>query len=286
MRRVAPRSRRTGGNERRPTGRGWGRLPGVEMPRGVYLVSGVAVAALIALWIARSIWSADIGAGIGRMAIAASAGLGLRVDEVLLEGRVNAPRPRVLDAVRVRRGDPLLTVALNDIRRRLESIPWIREAAVRRHWPDQIHIRIDERRPIALWQHGRGLVLVDEGGATIRTEDVERFHHLLVIVGKDAPAHAEKLLSALATQPALRRRVLAAIRVGARRWDVRFRSGVEVLLPEKDISGAWARLARLEKEHGLIKKNVRLIDMRLPDRLIVRTKTKPTPAGAGGGRRT
>lgn len=286
MRRVTSRTRKPSGRGKKKTTRRKTARFRVDLPRSVYMVSGAAIAGLVVIGIVRSLFAGDVGGGIGRLAVSASAGLGLRVEEVLLEGRQNAPRLQILNAVAVQRGDPLLSVDLKDIRKRLEAIAWVREATVQRHWPDRIHIQVSERRPIALWQHGKRLILVDESGASIRTAKVDQFRHLLVIVGKDAPKHAEKLLGTLATQPALRQRVLAAIRVGKRRWDVRFRSGVEVLLPEEDMSAAWARLARLERDHGVIKKNVQLIDLRLPDRLIVRTKTKPTPARGRGGQPT
>ena len=42
-------------------------------------------------------------------------------------------------------------------------------------------------------------------------------------------------------------------------------------MPETDPAGAWVQLARLEREHGLLGRDVVAIDLRLPGRLVVRT---------------
>jgi cell division protein FtsQ len=54
-----------------------------------------------------------------------------------------------------------------------------------------------------------------------------------------------------------------------------------VLLPEDDIAGAWAKLAQLERSNRVLQRDVQTVDMRLPDRLVMRvtdTGTKDAPA--------
>lgn len=296
MRRVTPErrsvdtrktvgGRKAGGKTKRTGNRRNG--SGARMPSPRLIAAGVAGIALlggIGLWQFGGI--AEAPARTGGWALSATAGLGLRVQEVLLEGRRFASRSRIATAIGVKRGDPILGVDLTGIRRRLEAVPWIRTATVRRTWPGKIHIVLDERRPIALWQRNRKLRLVDAEGVTLTDRNIGRFRHLLVIVGKDAPSHAPELLDTLETEPALRARVLAAVRVGARRWDIRFKSGVDVRLPERNPTAAWARLAKLERQQGLIGENVEVIDMRLPDRLIVRAKSASPRRTSGDGERT
>ena len=93
----------------------------------------------------------------------------------------------------------------------------------------------------------------------------------LLAVGAGAPQHTLTLLAMLDNEPALKQRVEAAIRVSDRRWNLRLTGGVDVRLPEEAAEAAWAQLARIEREHGLFARDVVMIDLRLPDRLIVRT---------------
>ena len=93
---------------------------------------------------------------------------------------------------------------------------------------------------------------------------------------KDAPAHANALITILAREPDLKQRVNAAVRIGDRRWNIRMDNGVDVRLPENDPEAAWRRFARLEREHKLLKQDLLSIDLRIPDQLIVRTRADRT----------
>jgi cell division protein FtsQ len=71
-------------------------------------------------------------------------------------------------------------------------------------------------------------------------------------------------------EPALSARVKAAVRVGDRRWDLHFDNGSTVRLPESGADGAWHRLAKLERQEGLLERDIVSVDMRLGDRMTVR----------------
>ncbi len=214
-------------------------------------------------------------AATARSLIAGTARLGLTVGDVVLEGRVNADLDRIRKLVGLRRGDPILGFDPDAVRDRLTALDWVLSAAVERRLPDTVRIRITERRPIALWQHKRRLRLIDTGGTVITDRGLDRFAGLLIVVGDDAPSHASSLVALLAQEPGLAKQVNAAVRVGKRRWNLEFRSGIRVRLPETDPHLAWRRLARLDASHRLLQRDIRIIDLRLPDRLIVRPAAKP-----------
>lgn len=238
---------------------------------------------ICAAWVWRTEWVERAASGIAASTIAASADWGLGVEDVVLEGRKNAPRADLAAAVNLKRGDPILGVDLAHVRAKLESVPWVRTAMVQRRLPNILRIVIEERRPVALWQRRQRLYLVDREGVVLPTKGLDRFRHLLVVVGKGAPRHAPELLAMLEREPGLRKRILAAVWIGSRRWDLRLKSGVDVRLPEHNPPAALARLAR---RHGLLTDGVEVIDLRLPDRLIVRTKAKPVRREKTMGRKT
>lgn len=49
------------------------------------------------------------------------------------------------------------TIDLQAVRRSFESVPWVRHAQVRRIWPNQLRVTLEEREPLARWASG-GLV--------------------------------------------------------------------------------------------------------------------------------
>ena len=206
--------------------------------------------------------------------IALSSDLGLTVREILVVGRAETSREELLAALRLARGAPILAFDLKAAKRRVEQLPWIGSTAIERMLPDTIFLRVRERRPLALWQNQRKFALIDEQGVVIIDTGLGRFSDLLLVVGEDAPAHAAELLETLKTQPELMVLVQTAVRVGGRRWNIKLKGGIDVRLPETDPAKAWSRLAEYERKHRVFERNVRVLDLRLPDRLIVRQPSR------------
>ncbi|MBV8739769.1 MAG: FtsQ-type POTRA domain-containing protein, partial [Alphaproteobacteria bacterium] len=205
-----------------------------------------------------------------------TATLGLRVADIRVEGRATTDRDTILDALNARPGTPLLAVDPARAKQQLESLPWVRSAVIERRFPDTIYVRLVEREPMALWQHHGKLDLIDRSGAVISVTRLDRFAKLPLVVGEDAPAHANELLTMLAREPDLAAHVTAAIRVGGRRWNLRLDNAIDVLLPADDPAAAWAGLAGLQRNSAILQRDVQAIDMRLPDRLVVRVAPEPS----------
>src|SRR3546814_6102657 len=85
------------------------------------------------------------------------------------------------------------------------------------------------------------------------------------------------LMAVMNSGAELRERVTAAVRVGGRRWNIQIEGRIDVRLPEADAAGAWAQLARIERQQGLLSRDVLIVDLRLPDRLVVRTDPDSGP---------
>jgi cell division protein FtsQ len=64
--------------------------------------------------------------------------------------------------------------------------------------------------------------------------------------------------------------VRASVLVGERRWNLRLKNGIDVLLPESGAAAALERLVALDREKNLITRDILAIDLRLPDRVTVR----------------
>lgn len=205
------------------------------------------------------------------------AGFGLTVNDVLVQGRNESERAAVLAAIGVTRGEPILRFDPQVAKARLETLPWVRKATVERRLPDTIYVRIEERRPLALWQKDGQLALIDRDGAVIQRKALERFRDLPLIIGDGAPSQAPALLATLASEPGLRDRVSAMTRVADRRWTLTFDNGVELHLPEQDIGRAWAKFAQMERSQGLLSRDIAVVDLRLPDRMVVRLSSDVEP---------
>jgi cell division protein FtsQ len=207
----------------------------------------------------------------------ASARLGLRVGNVVIEGRQKTPEPLLRAALGVHRGEPMLSFSVTDARARIETINWVRSATVERRLPDTIVVRLEERRPFAVWQLQGKFVLIDRAGDTVTESDVSAFaSQLPLVVGPGAPTAAGTLIDALTAYPLIMGRVIAATRIGERRWNLRMNNGADVLLPENQEAAALAKLMELQTTHALLDRPLQVVDLRLPDRLVVRPQPDRT----------
>ncbi len=242
-------------------------------------VALASIATLLLLFVVRAAGS-HVGTG-GTLSTmrerlgAATAASGLRVGNVVIEGRANTPEPLLRAAIGVSKGDPILGFSLEQIRTRIEMIPGIEHVAVERRLPGTLVINLQERRPFAIWQNQGKFVLVDRTGQVVANQDVAKFRRLPLIVGLGAPGAAAVLLDALQERPSLAEKVAASVRVGERRWNLRMVGGTDVLLPEGHEIAALDRLVQLQQQQAVLDRPLAAIDLRLPDRLVFRPRPEP-----------
>lgn len=246
------------------------------LKRARRFAAGVSLMALMAgapAWLVMSGKGAQL-IDAGRLEMVELTGrAGFKVEDIYVEGRHRTPREELVAAMQVQRGDPIFGIDLAATRQRLEEISWVKSATLERSLPGEIHILLTERDPIAVWQNQGHYYLVDKEGLVVG-DQVQDFPDLPLIVGEGAPDHASALLSMLASEPEMQKRVKAAQWVSGRRWNLTLdhtQGGVDVRLPEENPTNSWHELALIEKEQQVLERKIALIDMRLPDRLVLRS---------------
>ncbi len=215
------------------------------------------------------------------LAVRSSPRLGLVVSEVLIEGREHTSRPEVMRVLESSLGRSILTVDLDAIRINLEELPWVRAATVSRELPDTVFVRLEERRPLALWQDGLRIRLVDQAGEALTVDDLSPYRNLPLLSGEDAPRAAPGLLAMVATEPDLARHVTAASFVGDRRWNIYLDGRIEVRLPDDGAELAWHRLAVAQQTSDILDRDIDAVDLRNPEWLVVRPLDAAGPLKAG-----
>lgn len=79
----------------------------------------------------------------------------LFIRQVVVTGElIHATRENIILASGITKRDKLFNVNLKTITERLEKLPWIARAVVRREFPDTIQIFVEEHRPVALLRAG------------------------------------------------------------------------------------------------------------------------------------
>ncbi|VAW15638.1 hypothetical protein MNBD_ALPHA09-1432 [hydrothermal vent metagenome] len=211
--------------------------------------------------------------------------LGLTVQDVTVSGRRNAPSGEILAALRVDRGASIMSFDASRARARVLDVDWVQDAAVKRLFPDTIEVTVSERKPFAVWRRkGRNFV-VDAKGETITVASPAVMEQLPYLAGEGAPAAAPKLFAMLEGRPSIKTKLRQALRVGQRRWTLRLEGGIDVLLPASGVELALDELVRLSDVTDLLGRDIRIVDLRLPDRLTVRAR-KPAKSSDSGDKNT
>jgi len=212
--------------------------------------------------------------------------MGYALTDLYVEGRTHAPQADLLKAMAITRGQPILLHSPHELKERLEQISWIENAVVQRRLPNTLYIRLRERKPVAFWQHNQKHYLVDPHGVILSCENPLTFEGLPVIVGNDAPVHAPAILKLLSEYPEVRQKVTALVRVGGRRWDIHLNNKVQVKLPEIKPEGALSRLTMLLKQNKVNSAELSVIDLRMPDKLVMRLSPAASIRLNGKGKET
>lgn len=167
-------------------------------------------------------------------------------------------------------------VDLEKIRQDIIKNGWVEDVRVSRRLPDTLVIEVLERKPTAVWQHDGKYSLIDANGIIL--EDVTQAHALgLPLIGGDGANEKMGSLNALLDEaPALKPQVIAAKWVGNRRWDIIFKSGEILSLPEGEQLAADALLnfAKMDGIRRLLGQGIVRFDFRDPKRAYLRMKSK------------
>ncbi|MBN9565313.1 MAG: FtsQ-type POTRA domain-containing protein [Alphaproteobacteria bacterium] len=202
--------------------------------------------------------------------------LGLCLTKVEIEPMEYTSADEILKASGVYRGQLMLRIDPEDVRLAIEKLPWVWSAIVRRRYPDTLYVRCIERQPIAIWNNGKKMLLVDKVGDVLSDHIPDVFSSLPAIAGEGAPERAPKLFNLLSKFPDIQAQVKAAFLIGKRRWDLLFSHGTKVMLPEEDVEEALQRLSELEDKNLLETYVIKKIDLRFKGKTIFKVAPEAT----------
>lgn len=228
--------------------------------------ASMATAALLAL---SGAYGAYVGGQMPAFVQAVTARSGFAVDQVRVTGHHETSEIDILGQLELDGWTSLVGFDADQARERISELPWVKTASVRKVYPDTLEVRIDERQPFAIWQHGSQLTIVERDGDVIAPFASGRHAVLPLVIGYGAAADAATFVDKIKQLPALASRVKGYIRVAERRWDLRLENGITLKLPENGQDEALAEVLRLDREGGLLSRDITAVDMRLTDRVVV-----------------
>ncbi len=210
--------------------------------------------------------------------IACTLRLGVRM--VTVSGATHMSERKILAIAGVddKKSLPFFDVA--QARARLEADPLIKQASVRKLYPNQMVIEIVERTPYAVWQKDGDVRAIAADGAPIDEVNDGRYADLPFVVGEGANGRVREFVALLDAMDELKPRVEAGVLVDQRRWNLRLKSGIDIKLPESDPEAAIAELLTLQRQSRILEKDVLALDFRVPGRVFARLSEEAAAAWA------
>ena len=234
------------------------------------LPSHIGTKSLVALFIATAIGGVVLGGNGMTVFSAVTAKAGFAIEKVEITGQSETSETDVLSALDIGQYPSLLTLDLEDAQARIEKLPWVKTASLKKLFPDSVEIRITERQPYAVWQHDGKLSLTDRDGKLITDAIDDRYAGLPHVVGVGAAEKAADFTALLAPYPAIRSQVHAGILVSENRWTLVLNNGIDLMLPADDPAKALATIAGLDRTQSLLSREIAAVDMRQPGQLVLR----------------
>jgi cell division protein FtsQ len=228
--------------------------------------ASMATAGLLSL---SAVYGAYLGGHIPAVMQAITARSGFAVDQVRVSGHRETSEIDILQQLDLDGWTSLIGFDADAARQRIAELPWVKVASVLKVYPDALEVRIEEREAFAIWQHGTQLAIVERDGDVIEPFSGGRHSTLPLVIGYGATKDAAAFIDKIRQFPELAARVKGYIRVAERRWDLRLENGITVKLPELNEDKAIAELLRLDRENGILSRDLAAVDMRLDDRLVL-----------------
>lgn len=255
---------------------GW--LPFGEETLHRAFLAAILGGAVVLAWVVASM--AGVPAMAAQQVATIAADAGFEVRRVDVRGVKHLNELKVYERVLAERDRAMPQVDIAALRQELLGLSWVADARVSRQLPDTLVIDIVERTPHAVLRKADKLVLIDATGHELEHVSTARAKGKLLLAGLGAGKQAAALSELLDAAPALKPQVREAEWVGNRRWNLSFKTGQVLALPEgrQKSAAALMSFARLDGANRLLGGRVAAFDMRAPDRIYLRVPGRSADA--------
>jgi cell division protein FtsQ len=217
-----------------------------------------------------------LGANALRMVQGEFAAAGFGIDAIKISGQTLSQDQHIIALLMMSGGSSTLNFDAQKARNLLRWMQAVDGATVRKVYPGEVIVDIVEKTPAVRWRVGTTTWLVDESGKRIGTDPAAAYTDLPLVVGEGAADDAITMTRMMGRHEILKKDLAALSRIGDRRWDLIYYTGLRVQLPEQGVAQALDNLEAYQRDHALLDRDVTLVDLRVPG--IVALKPGPLAA--------
>ncbi|WP_115719988.1 cell division protein FtsQ/DivIB [Gallaecimonas mangrovi] len=156
------------------------------------------------------------------------------VTEIEVKGaHPHVPAAEIKAALNAKPLGSFFTVNVNDVQKRLEALPWIYQASVRKAWPRKLQVFLVEQQPVAIWNDK---AFLNDQGQVFNAKPTKQEADLPKLYGKDG--NSADALSGFKRLDTLLKgsgfHLAAAWLSDRNSWDLQLKSGLKIILGRED----------------------------------------------------
>ena len=163
-------------------------------------------------------------------------------------------------------GTGAFSVDLDALNARVGAVPGVRASAVHRRADGNLVVRVKLYRAVALWTDGQNYFPLSADGTIVNQPDAERKSGTVLFRGP-LPSDVGEITN-------VAHNLIGNLDymewIEYRRWNLITTGGTTILLPEKNPDDAIAQLIVLDKNHKILSRDIKTIDMRDSARILVK----------------
>ena len=194
---------------------------------------------------------------------------GFKVENIVIIGTHNLSEDYIKNIIKTYNNVNIFDVNLFTIYNKIIQNSWVKEAFIERELPNTIKVKIKENKPIAIWQKEKDNKLITASGDVIYHGDVHIFKNdFPIIKGNKSRENISSMLSILNTNKNLSKSIWSLTFINQRRWDLYFKQGLIVRLPVQNVSEAWNKIIKLQKDYNILNLRLTELDLRNPKQIL------------------
>lgn len=195
---------------------------------------------------------------------------GIGVEQVSLSGHRSTSDADIFEILQLEKATSFINLNASEYENRLKGLPWVKEANIKRIWPNQIALKIKERVPFGMWELESQAFLIDEEGKSLGPIKKNVDLKLPMFSGEGANAHAVEFWSLTQSYPQIKDRIHYAKFINNRRWSVKLKDGAIIDLPMGSEREAISLLFSYDNLATLLYEPSCILDLRFSRRIILR----------------
>ena len=176
----------------------------------------------------------------------------------------NVNNDNIIEVLNIDIGDPINSFNINNIRKRINDISWVKDSKIYLRPLGKLDILIVEHIPFGVLELNKNHYLIDNNGIKIKTIELFEFPDLFRLYGEGATLSIKELPPIIQNLKQLNFEVLKVERVDLRRWNIFMKKGFYLKLPNQYPENSIEFLFPL---NNIDYNNLDSIDLRIENRI-------------------